>query len=249
MKTIIYLTDNTLDEKIAVACRVVLAAEAGDIPIISVSQKPVALGKNICVGEIGRNWLSLYKQLLAGAEAAETKYVSVAEHDCLYTKEHFEWMPPKDDVFYYNLNCWLVEWGGNHPELNGMYSRYWTRRLALSQMVCDRELLIRAIKERLALLDGATRLTRELVGIGEFGVRNERMIRKAREAARSGKPIQLQGYIKDYLDKYTSETFETEKPNLDIRHGSNFTGPKRGKQRTYSVPYWGKFKNIINANV
>jgi len=246
MKTIIYLTDNSLVESIASKCRKILVREAKDIPIISVSQKPVELGKNICVGDIGRNWMSLYKQLLAGCEEVETKYISIAEHDCLYTNEHFNWIPPKDDVFYYNLNCWLVEWGGNHPELNGMYSTYWKKRLALSQLVCNRELLIKSIKERLALLDGATRLTREMVGIGEFGVTNERMVRKAQEAARSGKPIQIQRYIKDYLEKYTSDTFKTINPNLDIRHGSNFTGPKRGKNRTYDLPYWGKFKDIIN---
>lgn len=246
MKTIVYLTDNTLDEKIATKCREMLIREAWEIPIISVSQKPVELGINICVGEIGRNWISLYKQLLAGCEAAKTKYVSIAEHDCLYTNEHFSWIPPKDDVFYYNLNCWLVEWGGNHPELNGMYSTYWKIRLALSQLVCNRELLIKSIMERLNLLDGATRLTKEMIGIGEFGVTNERMVRKAQEAAKSGKPIQLQGFIKDYLEKYTSDTFKTINPNLDIRHSSNFTGPKRGKNRTYDLPYWGKFKDIMN---
>ena len=57
MKAIIHLTDNSLDEKIATLCRRVLAKEARDIPIISVSQKPIKLGKNICVGKIGRGWM------------------------------------------------------------------------------------------------------------------------------------------------------------------------------------------------
>jgi len=245
MNTIIYYTNNLLEENIFTKCRDKLIEAAGDIPIISVSQKPIELGTNICVGEIGSNWLSLYKQLLIGAEAATTENICTAEHDCMYTHEHFSWTPPKNDVFYYNLNCYLVEWGGNHPELNGMYSTYWKRRLALSQMICNRELLIKSIKERLVLLDGATRLTREMIGIGEFGVTNERMVRKAQEAARSGKPIQLQSYIKDYLEKYTSETFKTETPNLDIRHNKNFTGPKRGKNRTFNLPYWGEFKRIM----
>ena len=122
--TILYLTDNTLDPEIASACRVVLKREARDIPIVSVSQKPIDLGKNICVGEIGRNWISLYKQILAGLEAIETEFVVIAEHDCMYSHEHLSWTPPKDDRFYYNHNHWLVQWGGNHPEMNGMYS-YW----------------------------------------------------------------------------------------------------------------------------
>lgn len=246
-KTIIYITDNSLDEELAEKVRSILVREARDVPIISVSHKPINLGTNICVGDIGRNWNSIYKQLLIGAENAKTKYVSVAEHDCLYTHEHFLWEPPRDDTFYYNTNCWLVQWGGNHPELNGMYSTYWKERLALSQLVCNRELLIESTTERLALLNGASRLTREMIGIGEFGVTNERMVRKAQEAAKSGKPIQLQRYIKDYLEKHGSGTFVTNVPNLDIRHGTNFTGPKRGKNRRCDLPYWGKFEDVING--
>jgi hypothetical protein len=37
----------------------------------------------------------------------------------------------------------------------------------------------------------------------------------------------------------------TNIPNLDIRHGSNFTGPKRGKDRCYELLYWGKFDDVI----
>lgn len=245
MNTILYYTDNVLDEKIASTCRKYLVKEAKDIPIVSVSQKPIDLGTNICVGNIGSNWISLYKQLLLAAETAKTRYVVTAEHDCLYTHEHLSWTPPKDNVFYYNLNCWFVQWGGNHPELNGMYSTYWKERLALSQLVCNRELLIDSIKERLKLLEGADRLTKEMLGIGEFGVTTQRMIRKAEKAAKSGRPIQLQRYIKNYLEKNTSDTFTTINPNLDIRHDKNFTGAKRGKSRCYELPYWGDFNKII----
>jgi hypothetical protein len=77
-RTILYLTDNTLDEKIADLCKKQLLKEAGDIPIVSVSQKPMDFGKNICVGEIGRSWMSLYKQQLEGLKANKTKYVIIA---------------------------------------------------------------------------------------------------------------------------------------------------------------------------
>lgn len=245
-KTIIYLTDNSLDEALAAKVREILVREARGIPIVSVSQKPVDLGLNVCVGEIGRNWVSLYTQLIAGIDASGAQYVGICEHDCLYTHEHLSWIPPRDDVFYYNSNCWLVQWGGNHPELNGMYS-YWPKRLALSQLVCKAALLRESVSERLALLRDGSKVTREFLGCGEPGVVSERALRKARAAAMSGKPIQIQRYLNDYLRKYTSEVFETKNPNLDIRHGSNFTGPKRGKKRCYDLPYWGRFAEAING--
>jgi len=239
-KTILYITDNTLDETLAKKCREVLLREAGDIPIISISQKPIDLGTNICLGEIGRSWMSLYKQQLAGLKEAKTKYISIAEHDCLYTREHFEWMPPKDDVFYYNQNCWFVQWGGNHPELNGMYSTYWEERYALSQLVCNRELYIKAIEERIYMFKNGLKA---ITNAGEPGVCKE--LGKVYKLAISGSSAHLSGYMERHLSKFNAETFKTINPNLDIRHKTNFTGPKRGKNRTYKLPYWGKFNEIM----
>lgn len=244
MKTILYLTDNTLDEHIASVCRAHLRAAAGDNPIVSVSQKPLDLGSNICVGEIGRSWLNIYKQQLAGLAAVETDFVAIAEHDCLYTTEHFNWTPPDGETFYYNGNCYLVEYGGNHPELNGMYSRWTKDRKALSQLICARDLLIRSIEERMYLLDSGLKILRRL---GEPGAFPSEVVLAARAAA-EGKSHHLSGYLDKHLSTYTSAMFETINPNLDIRHGSNFTGPRRGKQRTYDIPYWGKFEQVMNGN-
>jgi hypothetical protein len=243
---VIYLTDNSLDERLAELVRLRLAQAADGLPVVSVSQQPVSLGTNICVGNIGRSWDSLYKQLLAGINALSTPYVVIAEHDCLYTPEHLMWMPLADDVFYYNANCWLVQWGGNHPELNGMYS-YWPKRLALSQLICNRLLLKTAVEERLALLGEGKSITKQWLGCGEPGVVSERALEKARKAARSGRPIKLDQYLDQYLRKYTSAAFVTKLPNLDIRHSSNFTGPKRGKKRCYELPYWGRFETVFHA--
>jgi hypothetical protein len=249
LKSILYLTDNSLDEKLAEFCKLKLIDNCDSdisidkvIPIISVSQKPIRFGKNICVGEIGRSWLSLYKQMMAGLEACETKYVGIAEHDVIYGPEHLQWIPPTDDTFYYNHNCWLVQWGGNHPELNGMYS-YWPKRFALSQLVCNKELLKESIKERLSLLENGYHMVKGLKGAGEPGVADKIAIGQLE--AGSGRPTQLQRYLKGFLKEYKSESFKTEQPNLDIRHSSNFTGPKRGKMRRYDLPYWGDFRKLM----
>jgi len=240
-KTILYLTENRLDPKIAELCIKYLKIAAGDNPIISVSQKPIDLGINICVGAIGRNWLNIYKQQLEGLKVATTDFVAIAEHDVLYTSEHFDWKPPANDTFYYNYNCWFVEWGGHHPELNGMYS-FWNRqRKALSQLICDRKLLIESIEERLVLLEGGLRILRRL---GEPGAFPPEVVTAARIAV-SGDCKYLSPYLEEHLRKFKSEVFKTKNPNLDIRHDSNFTGPRRGKLRRYELSPWGEFKNII----
>ena len=241
MRTIIYLTDNSLDGEIADLCRRVLLDAAGDIPIISVSQKPLAFGRNIWLGEIGRCWLSLYKQLVAGCEAADTEWVVIAEHDCLYTPEHLAYTPDDGSLFWYNNNRWLVQWGGNHPELNGMYS-WWPGSLALSQLVCRRALLRACMAERVRILSEGE--SAGAFGKAEPGVTTPKALRKAREHATSGRAVWLRGYLEEHLSRYTSRTFRTRLPNLDIRHGTNFTGPKRGARRRYELPYWGRFEGV-----
>ena len=242
MKTIIYLTDNTLEKSIADKCREILLREHGDNPIISVSQKPIDLGINICVGDIGKSWMSLFKQQLAGLEAATTKYVAIAEHDCMYTREHFDWIPPKDDVFYYNHNHYLVEWHGNHPEIDGMYSKWSRHRNALSQLICSRDLLYNSIKEKLDLLNKGLLIMRKA---GEPGAFPDNFLANAAKWAISGRCVHLMKYLERYMQTYTHEDFVTKIPNLDIRHKTNFTGPRRGKQRTYELPYWGRFENVM----
>jgi hypothetical protein len=244
--SIIFLTDNSLDECIATVCQRVLVREAGDIPIVSVSQKPMTLGNNICMGELGRSWLSLYKQLRAGLDAVETENVVIAEHDCLYTHSHLRWQPPRDDTFYYNSNHWLVEWSDRHEGMRGMYS-YWPKRMAQSQLVCPVELFKQSNQEILELLDMGLKVDKGLHFYGEPGVMLDQL-RSAFVEASSGRPIQLQARLKEYVSKYRTEFFRSEQPSLDIRHGGNFSGPKRGKSRCYDLPPWGKFVDVMETN-
>ena len=245
MNTILYTTDNTLDPAIMALCQRILLREAGELPIVSVSQKPLELGRNVCVGEIGRSWYSLYTQLLAGLAAIDTDWVVMAEHDCLYTAEHLHYQPKNPDVFHYNSNCWLVQWGGNHPELDGMYS-YWPHRVALSQLICRRSLLEQATRDVVCLLDMGLRVEQGLRWHGEPGVVSE-TFRKAYLEATSGRPIQLQDRLQQYVQGYASGHFATEQPNLDIRHASNFSGPRRGKKRCYELAPWGRFADLMEV--
>ena len=84
MITVLYYTANVVNEIFAKNVRRQLRAAAGDLPIVSVSQKPIDFGENICVGDIGRSHINIYRQVLIAAECAQTPYVALCEDDILY---------------------------------------------------------------------------------------------------------------------------------------------------------------------
>lgn len=251
--TVIYYTDNSLDEMILNLCQRYLVRAVGDNPILSVSQKPMAFGLNICVGEIGRSILSIFQQQVTGLEAVRTKYVAFAEHDVIYSPEHFAFIPPRDDIFYYNTNLWYLQYGGYYPELTGMFS-YIPRRQPYrefvspqSQLIANRELVLRAYKERMSFVEKGW-LSRALPA--EPGVKKISSVIKLKELlGRSiGEARRMYETLIEWVNKWTAKHFVTVIPNLDIRHNTNISRGKRdkvGKKRCYELPYWGTLKDIM----
>src|SRR3990167_5034053 len=93
--TVIYYTCNYLDEAnphFLRNTRKQLLEAMVDMPMVIVSQKPTLFGWdsiNVCLGDIGRSHLNVYRQILEGCKAAKTKYVALAEDDILYSEQHF----------------------------------------------------------------------------------------------------------------------------------------------------------------
>ncbi len=106
-REIIYYTDNRLNIKIAKKCQKRL--ESFGLPITSVSLKPMTFGKNIVL-KGKRSPEMMFKQILAGLEASTANIVFLAEHDVLYDKSHFDFIPPRKDKFYFNVNVIKVDW-------------------------------------------------------------------------------------------------------------------------------------------
>ena len=138
--TVVFYTSNHLPEPPMLKIRERLALSCRGFPIVSVSQKPIAFGENICVGEIGANSYNLYKQVLIGAKAAKTEFVSLCEDDCLYPPSHFTNARPTD--FGYNMNRWILHTWDKNP----IYS-YKTRH-CLHALICPRDLLVEHLEER-----------------------------------------------------------------------------------------------------
>ena len=105
---IIYYTDNVLKNGFSKAVRDNLKRTAGDIPIVWVSQKPIDEEPNIVLPGLNRSHKSICTQILAGIHRLQVDVIYMAEHDVLYHQSHFDFIPPKEDVFYYNTNRWWL---------------------------------------------------------------------------------------------------------------------------------------------
>lgn len=108
-KTIVYYTCNYHVPEIDELARKYLSKI--NLPIVSVSlNKPIDFGDIRIVMEGERGPLMMYKQIVKGLEAVKTKYAFLAESDVLYHPSHFDFIPKRDDVFYFNVNVWKQRW-------------------------------------------------------------------------------------------------------------------------------------------
>ena len=142
LATIIYYTSNREDEVFEKRIKDNLLSVCGDIPIISVSHKPINLGTNICVGEREACNHNLFRQIQIGAKYAQTPFIIHAEADCLYTPEYFQFIPPKKNETYKCDNLYILnEWG------KGEYSGFYQKEIGTFAQITGREYLLEEIED------------------------------------------------------------------------------------------------------
>lgn len=225
--TVIYYTSNYLDTHnpyFLENTKKQLLKAIGNLPLISVSQKPIAFGENICVGEIGRSHLNLYRQILTGCKAAKTKYVAMAEDDILYSFEHFHTYVPRQDRFAYDMSKWSIFTWTKPP----LFS-FRTNRKVVNSLIAKRDMLVAALSERFDKFKG---VPDEKVPISYWGD---------------------PGRYEDNLGVTIRETeeFYTTCPNIVFSHPEAFgylsrgTHKKLGDIRAYEIPYWGRAEDIL----
>lgn len=140
-KGIIYYTTNEVPLKIARSVQ--KRIKSVGLPIVSASLKPMDFGKNIYIPK-KKGWITMNEQILACLNASKADFVFFTEHDCLYPKEHFDFTPPRDDTYYYNVNVWKVRDDGFAVKVDDCRQ--------LSGLVCSRELAIKHYTKRLKML-------------------------------------------------------------------------------------------------
>lgn len=229
--TVIYYTANWLDTHnpyFLENTKKQLLVAIGDLPLISVSHRPIAFGKNICVGDIGRSHLNIYRQILIGSKAAKTEYVAMAEDDILYSYEHFHNYVPEKDRFAYDMNKWSIFTWTKPPLFT-----FRTKRKVVNSLIAKREMLVAAMEERFQKFD-------ELIAQGR---REEDIIHYWGDPGR-------------YEDKLGVTVRETEEfysgcPNIVFSHPEAFgylsrgTRKKLGDLKAIELPYWGRAEDIL----
>jgi len=127
--TIIYYTSNKEDPAFERRVRENILKNAGNIPIISVSHKPIDFGKNIVVGDVGVSGFNMFRQVQIALRECKTRFVLSCEADCLYPPDYFTFRPERDDRCYRNSNLyvmahkrpllWKKEEGATHAQIIG----------------------------------------------------------------------------------------------------------------------------------
>jgi hypothetical protein len=139
--TIIYYTANMEDEVFEKKIRDNIKKQAGDMPIISVSRKPIDFGRNICVGETPVCYFNSFRQLLVGLKEAKTEFCIAAESDCLYPPEYFNFTPPHNDRAYRYTNLY-VHFSGRRS--------FWKKKYVEAAQMCGREFWMKQIDRVIA---------------------------------------------------------------------------------------------------
>ena len=106
--TIIYYTSNKEGSLFEQRVRDNILKVSGGLPIISVSQRPLDFGQNICVGDVGASGFNMFRQVLIACAQAKTPFVISAEADCLYPPDYFEFIPTREDICYRNSNLYVM---------------------------------------------------------------------------------------------------------------------------------------------
>ena len=220
--TIIFYTANSFENKLSVGVRENLFKVAGDYPITSVSQKPMDFGKNICVGEIGKSYRNLYRQILIGVKAAETEYVAMAEDDCLYTEEHFKKYRPKNG-FAFNMAKWSFYTRVKPPMYSVKYGK------ATCAMIAPRKLLIEALEERYAKYPDDNNYPARLWG--EPGRYEE----------------QLGITVRPTEEFWTCDPIVVFSHENALGFGD--LGARKGYMRACDVAYWGKAEDLMKKSI
>lgn len=107
-------------------------------PIVSVTQKPTNLGKNICVGDVGASGFNFCRQVLRACEASSSLFVTHAEADCLYSPDYFDFVPDKLMTCYRNSNIYVQKYMNDYCN---------KKHGSTFSQVVDREFYIHRLKE------------------------------------------------------------------------------------------------------
>jgi hypothetical protein len=225
-KGLVYYTDNLLEPNLAKKVQEQLKVCCNGHKLVSVSREPIQFGENIVLQE-PRSTLTMFKQILAGLEKIDTDIVFLVEHDVIYHPSHFDFVPPRKDVFYYDQNIWKMDYKTGHSLFY-----YAMQTLALCAY---RDLLIEHYRKRVAIVE-----------------KNGYSNRIGYEPGTHNRPERIDDYKYDVyfakepsIDIRHSSNLSPSRWRQDqFRNKRNL----RGWTEAETVPYWGTIDNIFKGD-
>lgn len=202
-KGIIYYTDNSLSDPIFSIVQAQISKSG--LPIVSVSHSPINFGENFVL-TLPANIVTMIKQIIIGLEKSETQYVFFCEHDVLYPPSHFDFTPGSDNIYYYNANVWRWKYPEN-------YLITYDRLISLSGLCVNRKFALEHYKKRLSKI--------EEMNLDKDIKKHEPGWARKWGYEPGTKKMRRGGFSDDDFETWTSDT-----PMIDIRHGKNFSPPK-----------------------
>ncbi len=201
-KGIIYYTHNKLGEPIfSIVQKYILKA---GLPIVSCSLEPIDFGRNITLNLLP-GIQTLWEQIFSALAMSDANIVFFAEHDVLYHPSHFEFNPPRNDLFYYNVNVWRWDYPKNRAIT-------YDRLISLSGLCANRLFALKHFEKRLDMIEKNgwdTDTSREPQWARRMGYEP------------GTKSIKRGGYFDEEFD-----TWRSEFPLVDIRHDRTFSKRK-----------------------
>jgi hypothetical protein len=188
-----------------------------------VSRKPIEFGINI-IDDGPKCTDNIYRQMLRAAKKVETKYVSVAEDDTLYSQDHFTFFRPEDDTFGYNQNrLALFIWG------KPMYN--WRNRRSNASLIAPTKLLIESLEERFSKWPNAI----PEILVGELG--RNRVEKNLGVTERKSIEVFSDISIIQFNHDHASE------------HAQRAHRKRPGPIKAYDIPYWGKAEDLVKKYI
>lgn len=246
--TVVYYTSNYLDTHnpyFLANTKKQLVEAIGDLPLVVVSQKALLMDDplyskkgdplvNVCIGDIGRSHLNLYKQIYDGVKWATTKYVAMAEDDILYSYDHFhsaeieKAFTDHGDCFLYDMNKVSLFTWNTIP----MFS-FRSKRRVVNQLIAPRDYYLRY-----------------------FDDRNKRMEEMLAEGRSLESILHIYGDPGRYDDLFgvlprTSVEFYCNEPSIVFTHPYAYGYLNHGKRkrlgdiRILELYRWGKASDIL----
>ncbi len=221
--TAVFLTSNKVPEGWARFHREKLFEAIGDMPLITISKRPMDIRGVNLIDEEPSSFSNFYFQILRGAKEAKTSHIAIIEDDTLYHKSHFSYLPPLD-TFAYNLNRWsLFTWG------EPIYSRKDNKVGAAG--ILPRLEAISALEERFA-----KHPVLPPINCGELGTGGEESLGlPPRKSCRFMSQYPIVQLNHDYFS-----TIENTPEAVTRRHTK-----KLGAVQAYRIPIWGEAYKLI----